>query len=111
MRDHEVYVADCVDCHNPVESRTLPVPDRCAHCRTAYDDSLKPPVLNPFDPDQMETVSISELGLMNKDRLRELVGPLLVTEGKARERRVAVVMSYGLYMKIQKAIGDVHKQL
>ena len=111
MRDHELYVADCVDCHKPVESRTLPVPARCAHCRTAYDDSLKPPVLNPFDPDQMETVSISELGLMNKDRLRELVGPLLVTEGKERERRVAVVMSYGLYMKIQKAIGDVHKQL
>jgi len=93
MRDHELYVADCVDCHKPVESRALPVP------------------ANPFDPDQMETVSISELGLMNKDRLRELVGPLLVTEGKERERRVAVVMSYGLYMKIQKAIGDVHKQL
>jgi len=111
MRDHELYVADCIDCHKPVESRTLPVPLRCTRCRTALDDSLKPTVLNPFDPDQMETAGISELGRMNKGQLRRLSGPLLVTEGKEKERRIAIVMTFELYMKIQKAITDVHKSL
>jgi hypothetical protein len=111
MRDYELYVADCVDCHKPVESRTLPVPQRCTRCQTALDDKLKPPILNPFDPNQMETAAISELGRMNKDQLRRLAGPLLITEGKERERRVAVIMSYGLYMKIQKTIIDVHKAM
>lgn len=111
MRDHELYVADCVDCHKPVESRTLPVPNRCSRCQAVFDDKLKPPVLNPFDPDQMETASISELGRMNKDQLRRLAGPLLITEGKEREQRLAVVMTFELYTKIRKAISNVHKAL
>jgi hypothetical protein len=110
MRDHELYVADCIDCHKPVESRTLPIPLRCARCRTALDDSLKPPVLNPFDPDMMETIGVAEFGRMTRENLRQLTGPLLVVDGN-NMNRCAVVMSYGLYLKIQKAITDVHKSL
>ena len=110
MRDHELYVADCIDCHKPVESRTLPVPVRCARCHTALDDSLKPPVLNPFNPDMMETAGMDELGRMNRENLRQLIRPLLIVDGNNMSR-CAVLMSYGMYMKIEKAITDVHKSL
>lgn len=105
MRDHELYVADCVDCHKPVESRTMPVPLRCTRCQTALDDKLKPPVLSPFNMDQMDTVGMDELGRMNKADLVALTKPLLVIDGQTT-RRLAVLMPHDLYLKLQKAISQ-----
>ena len=110
MRAHELYVADCIDCHKPVESRALPVPQRCTRCQTTLDESLKPPVLNPFNTDMMETIGVAEFGRMTRENLRQLTRPLLIVDGNNMSH-CAVLMSYGMYMKIQKAIIDVHKSL
>jgi predicted Zn-ribbon and HTH transcriptional regulator len=32
FRDHEVYAADCIDCHEEIESDTADIPLRCPEC-------------------------------------------------------------------------------
>lgn len=125
FRSYSTYAAACVDCNEEIESRELPVSQRCPGCQTRHD--TKPVVVpqprdpltySPFNPDMMDEINMSELHVVAGDTLRLLDKPLLVSDKYERRKpgkRIAVLIPYTIYLTIQatiqKAMSDVPKPL